>query len=551
VLCQAPASHRKTVPERQLVVPWDRQLAVAPAAAVSSLTGELQAATRKAETTENTILMTPNPQQKPGPRVAVLGLHLESNAFAPVSTEDHFRSLCYAAGDEITREARRTPSSLPAEVPAFYAEMDRLGPWTPVPILVTACEPGGPIDERFFQDTLARMKDGLARAGKLDAVYISNHGGMISTGGPDPDGELYEMVRAAAGRVPIVATVDLHANISERMVANVDALVSYRTNPHMDQQERAIDAARLLRKFLGGTRAARGFVRLPLTPASVTLLTREGPYADAIKYGQTRVGNGVLDVSIVGGFVFSDTPKNGIAIVVNGEAGADVRGTAMDIARRIWDDRKRFVKRLTSIDEAMRIPGKTIWSDAGDNPGGGGTGQTTELLRRLVQAGAQDVLYGIFFEPGIAAAAQGREEITARFTEGFEVKARVVKTTDGRCVGRRGIWAGRALELGPTCALKIGGITVVCVSRRKQCADPVFFEMHGLDVAAARTVVVKSRGHFRGGFDEFFPPERVIEVDTPGLTSPVLERLAFKGLPRPVFPLDADAQWTWGAAVYV
>jgi microcystin degradation protein MlrC len=81
------------------------------------------------------------------------------------------------------------------------------------------------------------------------------------------------------------------------------------------------------------------------------------------------------------------------------------------------------------------------------------------------------------------------------------------------------------------------------VSKRKQCADPVFFEMHGLEIRAARTVVVKSRGHFRAGFDEFFRPERVIEVDTPGLTSPVLERLEFKGLPRPVFPLDPDAIW--------
>jgi microcystin degradation protein MlrC len=140
--------------------------------------------------------------------------------------------------------------------------------------------------------------------------------------------------------------------------------------------------------------------------------------------------------------------------------------------------------------------------------------------------------------------------LQARFTEGFTASARVLKTTAGRCVGRRGIWAGRALELGPTCALAIGGVTVVCVSRRKQCADPVFFEMHALDVGAARTVVVKSRGHFRGGFDEFFPPERVIEVDTPGLTSPVLERLQFKGLPRPVFPLDPDAAWKPGVAVY-
>ena len=485
-------------------------------------------------------------------RVAAIGFHLESNAFAPVSEERHFRSLCYAAGEAITLEARKHVSALPAEIPAFYREMDAHGPWTPVPIVVTACEPGGPVDEGFFQSTLAEMRRRLLAAGKLDAVYISNHGGMVSTAGPDPDGELYEMVRKAVGRdVPVVATVDLHANISERMVASVDALVSYRTNPHMDQAERALDAARLLAGFVKGMKPKRAFVRLPLTPASVTLLTREGPYADAIAYGQTKVGNGVLDVSIVGGFVFSDTPKNGLAVVVNGEVGSDVRAIALDIAQRIWDDRSRFVKRLTSMDQAIaRYQGSFIWSDAGDNPGGGGTGQTTALLRKLHEENAQGVLYGNFYEPEIAAAAREGSEIQAKFTEGFTVPAKVLKTTDGKCVGRRGIWAGRALDLGPTCALQIGGIRVVCVSKRKQCADPVFFEMHRLDIRAARTVVVKSRGHFRGGFDEFFPPERVIEVDTPGLTSPVLERLNFKGLPRPVFPLDPDAQWTPRAEVY-
>jgi microcystin degradation protein MlrC len=494
----------------------------------------------------------PEAQQGTRPRIAILGLHLESNAFAPPSGEAQFRSLCYVQGEAITREARKDPSALPAEVPAFYAEMDRLGPWTAAPILVTAAEPGGPADDRFFQQTLAAMREGLAAAGSLDAVYISNHGGMVSTGGPDPDGELYEMVRKQVGaQVPVVATVDLHANISERMVANVDALVSYRTNPHMDQRDRAVDAARLLRKFLQGTSSCRAFVRLPLTPASVTLLTREGPYADAIAYGQTKLGGGVLDVSVVGGFVFSDTPKNGVAVVVNGEAGADVRGTALDIAGRIWSERGRFVKRLTSMEEAIASrQGGFIWSDAGDNPGGGGTGQTTGLLKKLCEANAQGVLYGMFFEPGIAAAARGRKEIQARFSEGFTAAARVLKTTEGRCVGRRGIWAGRALDLGPTCALQIGGVTVLCASRRKQCADPVFFEMHGLDIRAARTVVVKSRGHFRGGFDEFFPPERVVEVDTPGLTSPVLERLHFKGLPRPVFPLDPDVQWTPRVCLY-
>src|SRR6186997_521422 len=213
--------------------------------------------------------MTSGPPQVSGPRVAILGIHLESNAFAPMSTESHFRSLCYLEGEDIAREARKAAPAMPAEMPGFYREMDALGGWTPVPIIVTACEPGGPVDEAFFQATLRAMRGRLAAAGTLDAVYISNHGGMVSTGGPDPDGELYAMVRTVVGpKVPVVATVDLHANISERMVSHVDALVSYRTNPHLDQAERAADAARLLRKFLGGKKSTRAFVRLPLTPAS-------------------------------------------------------------------------------------------------------------------------------------------------------------------------------------------------------------------------------------------------------------------------------------------
>jgi microcystin degradation protein MlrC len=109
--------------------------------------------------------------------------------------------------------------------------------------------------------------------------------------------------------------------------------------------------------------------------------------------------------------------------------------------------------------------------------------------------------------------------------------------------GRRGIYANNTLALGPCAALRLGGITVVVISNRVQCADPIFFEAFGLDISAARVVVVKSRGHFRGGFDEFFRHEQVIEVDAPGLTSPVLSRFSWKHMPRPVLPIDATAEW--------
>ena len=103
---------------------------------------------------------------------------------------------------------------------------------------------------------------------------------------------------------------------------------------------------------------------------------------------------------------------------------------------------------------------------------------------------------------------------------------------------------GRAIELGPCALLVAGGVRIGVASNRKQCADPAMIEQFGLDIAQLRTVVVKSRGHFRAGFDEFFPPERVFEIDCPGLTSPVLTNFRWQDLPRPVYPLDEEATWS-------
>ncbi|MGI9400505.1 MAG: MlrC C-terminal domain-containing protein, partial [Rhizobiaceae bacterium] len=111
---------------------------------------------------------------------------------------------------------------------------------------------------------------------------------------------------------------------------------------------------------------------------------------------------------------------------------------------------------------------------------------------------------------------------------------------DGDVTGRLGLFAGRRLHLGKCALLQIGGINVVILSDRSQTADPVFFEMFGLDIGTAKTVVVKSRGHFRAGFIPWFPSDRVFEIDTAGLTSPVLDRFPLERIPRPSFPLDPD-----------
>jgi microcystin degradation protein MlrC len=329
-------------------------------------------------------------------------------------------------------------------------------------------------------------------------------------------------------------------------------------------RERGAEAAAAVREMLAGVKPQRAFIRLPIVPPTVTLLTAAGPYAEMVDLGQRRMNPEIMNVSAMGGFAFADAATCGLSVVVT--ARRDKRAAerlAREIAELGWANRARFYPRLTSLDEAVTkalavghdqsLPA-LAFADVADNPGGGGRGNTVFLLRAFYEAAVEGVLLGVFYDPDLAAEAHrhgvgarfearfNRSE-TTNFSEPYAAPATVVALTDGLCIGRRGIYAGMRLELGPCAALKVGGITVVVVSHRVQCADPAFFEMMGLDIGRARSVVVKSRGHFRGGFDEFFGPEQIVEVDLPGLTSPMLNRFTWTHLPRPVIPLDEGVDW--------
>ena len=133
------------------------------------------------------------------PRIAVLGLHLEANAFAPPTLLEDFAAQCLVRGQEIDAQARAPSSALPAELPGFYGRMDATGPWTPCPILVANAPPGGPIAQEVFLDFLDEMRRGLLAAMPLDGVYVANHGASSATGDEDSDGTMLAMVRAVVG----------------------------------------------------------------------------------------------------------------------------------------------------------------------------------------------------------------------------------------------------------------------------------------------------------------------------------------------------------------
>lgn len=412
----------------------------------------------------------------------------------------------------------------------------------------------------FLDVTLRRLREAMP----VDAVYVSNHGASCSTEIEDTDGEMLARIREVVGpSIPIIMTLDLHCNVSERMASACTSIIAYTTNPHVDQRPRAAEAADLLRDALAGAHFTMSFVRLPLGAPTVTLLTAEGPYADLVRAGQELVGADVANVSVMGGFILGDLKKCGMTITVTTRDNQDLADDlALRLARQGWDDRRRYNRILTSLEVATAsardaIDGTRkaiILADVADNPGGGGRGNTTHILRSLHEANIPAVV-GMFFDPELVAHAHAAgpgatiqavfNKSESEFSASMEAQATVVKVTDGRGTGRRGQYANRHFTLGRTALLRLAGsgVLVAVVSIRRALNEPVMLEMHGIELGNVRCLVVKSRGHFRAGFDEYFADDQILEVDVPGLTSPVLSNFEFRNIVRPMYPLDAEAEW--------
>ncbi len=203
-----------------------------------------------------------------------------------------------------------------------------------------------------------------------------------------------------------------------------------------------------------------------------------------------------------------------------------------------------------------------VLADVGDNPGGGGGGNTVDLLKALLAAQAQGVLLAVFTDPALAQEAHalgGGAAFEAHFNrteqlpfaQTFKHAAKVLALSDGHFVGRRGLLHGSPSSMGLSALLEMGGVRVVVISLRQQLVDPAQLDALGIDLASVRTLVAKSRGHYRAALEGFTLTERMIDVDGPGLTTPNLKSLPWTRMPRPVHPMDEDTQGSWSATVDV
>ncbi len=417
------------------------------------------------------------------------------------------------------------------------------------PLLWCSAQPAGRVTREAFETISALLLARLADAGACDAVYLDLHGAMVAEHFDDADGELLRRVRKAVGpSVPIVASLDFHANISPTMVEAADALPCYRSYPHVDMAETGARAATILDRILAQPVPARAHRALPFLMPLTSQCTLVEPLASMMPAAAELERGRVLSLCLAPGFPLADVEDCGPTVIGCGWEVLAVDRAADELLAAVLAREPQFVLELVSIEEAIAaaqaLPssarGPLVLADTQDNPGAGGNADTTSLLKALVAANVPGTVSGVFWDPDCAARAhEAGEGATVSLAIGAHsgfpgetplvADARVLRLGNGRFVGTGPFYRGSRFELGPMARVAIGAVEVLLASRKQQAADQAMFRHLGSEPARARVLQLKSSVHFRADFGAL--AERVLVVAAPGPNPADPAGLPFRKLP--------------------
>jgi microcystin degradation protein MlrC len=488
-------------------------------------------------------------------RFAVAQLYHESNSFSPqVTREAEFRSECLCTGDDMWRRWQDTDSEIAGFLDAAEQAASEDVEVELVPALSAWAWPAGPIADDVYVRVRTALRQAIARH-RLDGLLLSLHGACISQTRDDVEGDLLTSLRTRVGPdVPIVATLDFHANVSPQMVMAVDAVVGYQTYPHVDYRQRGADAFRLLDAIRRGkVRPEIGYTQPPLLLVPQRQWTAREPMAGIVSRAREMEEDPrVLVANVFGGFAYGDTPHAGFsaAVIADGDAALAQR-CADELAMMAWERREAFLPALAKPAESVAqavaaTEGLTVLVDVGDNVGGGTPGDGTVLLAELLRRHAT----------GAAVVLSDVDAVRecARIGVGSDVRLRVGGKSDewhGAPVSVHGrvrmLFDGEFTNIGPmrhgirerqglTARVSCDGVELVLTTRRVPSWNLEQLRAVGIEPTRLRTLVVKSAVAFRAAYEPI--ARRIIEVDTPGLTSADLSSFPYRRVRRPVFPLD-------------
>jgi microcystin degradation protein MlrC len=485
-------------------------------------------------------------------RLLLAGLMHESNTFASTpANRRRFEEGSFATGQDILpiwKDAHH-------EFGGFIEGAARFG-FDPVPSVMAWATPSGPVDDAVLDEVTDRIIADY-RKSPTDGVLLALHGAMVTARHPSADMEVLRRVRAAIGpTVPLVASLDFHANCDPRMAEYANALVGYQTYPHVDQRQRGLLAAELLvRTVCGEIKPFTHIAKRPMIANILGQATDREPMKGLMAIARDAERRpGVLSISVMGGFYYADVPWMGPSVIAVADGDhARAHATAEETADRMWAVRNELYVPCASPEEAVRRAsaaprGPVVLVDLGDNIGGGSAGDGTVLLAEMLR---QRVTSGVvvLYAPDAVRECQ-RLGIGSRFARPVggavdrlhggpvEVAGTITGLFDGTWIETEARHGGRRHnDQGPTAVVKLdSGLTLVLNSLQTPPFSLGQLTSLGIDPTALQMIVVKAAVAYKAAYAPV--AAEVIEVDTPGVTAVNPARFTFHHIARPMFPLD-------------
>ncbi len=422
-------------------------------------------------------------------------------------------------------------------------------------------QPSGIVTEEAYLDYIEKITNDLKKETGFDGIILDLHGAMVVEGIDDAESAVLTHVKNLTNhKIPIMIVLDYHANIGQTTIDNCEAVIVYKTYPHVDMYECGLDVTNLmirhLKKEITPTIAYRN---LPFMSALLAQGTFREPMKSILQTVQEYETNNekVLNISLAAGFPYADIKENGFSIIVHTNNDQALAQKILDdLSELVWSKRGEFIPKTVSIEEAVSLASgapynkKTIiLCDAADNPGGGSAGDGVAILKELIRQKVEGALVSTIWDTESTALLYQHKEgdtveiiLGGRSPEhentGIKLSVKILSFRDGRYILKGPFNHGSKANIGRTALVEVDGIKVIVHEKKAQTIDREIIRFTGVNPEDQKILVVKSTLHYRADFEQI--AERIIEVDSPGIVRPDLFELDYKNIRKPIFPLDQN-----------
>ena len=477
-----------------------------------------------------------------GKKVLFFRFQHETNVLCPNPADmTAYKNYCFRLGDEVTQVSRTAGMDVTGVLNVLEACPDV----EILPVVNMFATPSGPVTKEVYDYVENLLLTTIREKAPFDGVMILFHGAMVAEGHPDAEGDILEILRDHLGwEIPIVASLDLHANVTAKMARCANALVPFENYPHTDTYDTAKAAAQLFADALyGKTRPVMAYRRIPhLMPLYPTEKPEIRPLYELAHSLEAQPG--MLSARFTHGFFAADIEEMGMAVLTVSDGDAALAEEAADrLALEIQKRKDTLYEKYPTLDQALDMamePGDApvVIADTSDNPGGGGIGNTTHILRRILERKLTGCALAVIVDPesvklcekaGVGATVSlslgGWND--PEYTGGpVEVTAYVKMLTDGKYVNKGKMAQGAVMKLGKTAVLEIAGNLVIVTSLSCQPYDLEVFPTHGITPTDMKLLVVKSSIHYRATFGAI--ARAMLPVPLPGYIDPRPENFPFR-----------------------